>query len=379
MPRDRVGRRPTVILLCLSLVAGCAGGEAASSSPDAGQDAAPPPPREQPTAAPEQLRELRRLMVDVGARELCDHLSGRMMTMGSDGHGPDTGRIWLNDCEARRDGDQLEIEFGAWAWTFVDRTADAAGATFAVRGYVVLAASTTMRVSPQIEYRRDAGELILWMRPERPPRVTTRLVGRVQARSQDAWSHVVGGVATLFGSDPDDQARQRVTETGAARFEEQLREGFTVYSDLCTGVTGMEMGRLREMPEPRRAPSEAGPPTRMRLHATGIDVHGPLTGGGEEIEVHLRTSDAPVRASLMCGADADDFIRRWTRGDLSPGPSVDDARAAPSDPAILRGGGASPCDLFLVTTPERGATTLEFTTRSPDAEAAPRVPGCGGA
>ncbi|MEC7521206.1 MAG: hypothetical protein VYE22_15115 [Myxococcota bacterium] len=330
--------------------------------------------REAPFPAPAQLNDVQEVLVDVGVQQACDALRGRMMTLGGEGDGPRTGRLWLNACEARADGEVLELDFGAWAWTWVDERAGAAGATFAVQQYVVLEASTTMRVRPQVRYLRPRRQLLIWMRPEDPPHVTVRPIGDVDAAPQDVWSHVLGGLATVFGSAPDGEARQQVREEGSSRFEDELREGFTIFADLCTGDAGMEMGRLTSYPHPRRRPTRPGPPTRMRIEPGGIDVHGPLREDRGRILVTLRTEDAPVRASLMCRDDAERFIRAFAEGRISPQPSLDDGRATPNAPTSLRAGGD--CPLYLVTTPEGEGTAISFTARNLDESAEPIVSGC---
>lgn len=364
-------------LAALVTLAGCT-----ASNPDVASARAPvdagaaveSAPRARP-ATP--LGDVMGLVLDLGAGRGCDGLLGRMMTIhGDDGGGPDVGRIWINGCESRRDGDTVVLELSAWAWTWVDESTDTAGATFELQQYVYLEAETSLRVTPVLDYLREDGQALLWARPDHPPRVRAGALGHVQPDPEGVWSELVGTVASIFGRSPDEHARSRVGQTGRRRFEDMLHDGFTVFVDLCTGVTGMEIGHLTEYPYPRRRPDEPGPVTRIRLRPGGLDVHGPLRRNGEAVEVHLETDRAPVRARLMCGTETDAFIRATVASGDRPEGALAQGRATPDAPLALAVAEGDACPLYLVTTPESGTTNIAFTFHTPGAHADAMVPGC---
>jgi hypothetical protein len=347
---------------------------------------APPERREQPDEcadpAPRQLREVRRLAIDIAAQRACDSLAGRMMTIGGGEEGaPHEGRIWLRECRARARGDRLDLSFDAVVWAYADERTQTAGATFEVRQYVFLSASTTLRTVPEIDYDRRGHYAYLWLRPTEEPSVETRSIGPVDADPEGVWSHILGGFARIIGQRPDDQARQQVDEEGDRRLEEQVDRGFTIYTDLCTGEAGMEMGRLREPPFPRPRRGEAGPPTPVVVRPGGLDVHGPIADGREEMIVRMETTrGGPARARLLCKESAERLMEAFTSGEPMPEvEAIDDERVPSADARELRGGRREACPLYIATVPAGDAeTTVAFTIRPARSRPEPLVPGCPG-
>lgn len=355
--------------IALALLLACSGNEPRCA--DAPQpEASPVGPR-----APRQLRDVRRLVVDVAAVRACDALQGRIMAV-SDDDDLVTGRIWLRGCDARPERDRLALHFDALVWTWADERSDAMGATFQVQQHVFLDAEATLRAVPELSYDRSCGYGYLWLRPDVDPEVSARSIRPVDADPEGAWSHVVGVFARMIGRRPDDEARRIVDEQGDRELEEVVDEGFTIYSDLCTSDVGMEMGRLTEPPFARPRRGEAAPPTRVRIHRGGLDVHGPISDGERMLVRATVEAGGPVRARLVCEDDAARLMNAFARGE--PLPQLDaiaEVRAAPR--GELRGGRR--CPMYLATEPltER-TTTLSFTVQPVRDRRVALVPGCRG-
>jgi hypothetical protein len=342
------------------------------SSEQASAQAEPVPP------APRQLRDARRLIVDMASMQACDALEGRIMAIADDDE-PVRGRIWLRGCEARAVRDQLELTFDALVWTWADERSSAMGATFQVQQHVFLDAEATLRTVPQLSYDRSCGYAFLWLRPQSDPTVNVRTIGEVDADPEGAWSHVLGVFARVIGQRPDDRARQEVTEQGDQELEETVDEGFTIFSDLCTSDVGMELGRIDEPPHPRPRPGEAGPATRVSLHAGGLDVHGPISDGRQDMLVSMTVeSGGPVHARLVCEDDAARLMNAFSRGEALPDvPVIAEARFQP--PTELRGGRRDRCPLYLATVPATDQeTVISFTERPVEDDRTALVPRCAG-
>ena len=81
--------------------------------------------------------------------------AGYTVTEAGDGEEAAEGRMWIRDCSARVEDDELVIEAGVLLWTWVDRSSSAVGARFTVEQYVALEADVELRAIPQLTYRRD--------------------------------------------------------------------------------------------------------------------------------------------------------------------------------------------------------------------------------
>jgi hypothetical protein len=312
-----------------------------------------------------QLRDARLLMIDLAGERACDALRGRILTLGATRDGaPFEGRIWLHRCEGRVERDRLALELGAWAWAWIDQSSRVAGATFEVRQYVHLEARTTLVAVPELRYDRESRWAYVWLRPVEEPEVRTRHVGPVDADPEGAFSHVVGVFARIFSDSPDELAHAEVSEEGDRRFEAQVDSGFTIYADLCTSEAGMETGRLRRPPHPRVGPGEPGPVTPVRVHPGGLDVHGPIAGGDQEMIVRMKVSDGgPSRGRLVCEREMERLLRAFHRGAALPAVrALDDVEIRAGVRRELRGGGGRSCPLYLVTTPASASpSTVRFT------------------
>src|SRR6185503_13085601 len=107
---------------------------------------------------------------------------------------------------------------------------------------------------------------------------------------------------------------------GDRELEGVVDGGFTIYTDLCTSDVGMEMGHLSAPPFARPRRGEPGPPTRVALHEGGLDVHGPISQGREEMLVRMTVERGdPVRARLVCEDDAARLMNAFSRGQTLPG------------------------------------------------------------
>ncbi len=215
--------------------------------------------------------DVRALLTDVVAHDLCRQLEGGTTPLGGGESAPATGRLWMRKCDARREGQHLVLSLDASAWRWVDRVASQAGASFAVNQYVVVAAHVEVEGVLRVAYDRERHVATVWLRPSRPPQVRARPVGKLAVEPEGLWSNIVGGAASLFGASPTERAEERVGESAAADFREQLSKGISVAIDL---LHRSAVPRAREAPQ-RRHPEVRGRCRRGHLRDRGVGPAAP--------------------------------------------------------------------------------------------------------
>lgn len=330
--------------------------------------------------------DVRALLTDVVAHDLCGQLEGGTTPLGGGEGAPATGRLWMRKCDARREGQHLVLSLDASAWRWVDRVASQAGASFAVNQYVVVAAHVEIEGVLRVAYDRERHVATVWLRPSRPPQVRARSVGRLAVEPEGLWSDIVGGAASLFGSSPTERAEERVGESAAADFREQLSEGISVAIDLCTAQRYLELGRLREGEIPESAVDVGGDTYEtaelIQLRPRGLGASGPFRGvdGRVEVEVSARRG-GPVRAQLVCEEDGQRVLRAYVErglGAVPEVPSLDEAVVS-SGTRVLADG--AQCTTMVLVRMPRGAdgpATYGVVARARRARAEPLVQGCDG-
>lgn len=329
-----------------------------------------------PIGANEQLEELRLLAMDLAAHHGCERLRGKLVPVGGSAEQPAQGRMWVRDCSASVEGEQLALDVDALLWTWVDRRSRAVGATFRVDQYVGLEAQVDMRTVPQLRYDRDRRQALLWLEPVREPDVRVETVGGVDARAGGLWSETVAFGAGLFGASPDARAARQVQTRGGQRLERRVDQGLTVGVDLCTRRTVAELGHLTRMPEPAHpARGLPGRSTDQRVRPTGLDAAGPFS---RPVKVRI-VDGAPLRARLVCAETAHRMIEAFVRRGLEAVPAVEplvDTKLEPGRTRTLSREGAR-CEAVLIGTVAEGASaSTTFSYAPEDRPAAPLVAGC---
>ncbi len=366
------------LLISVSLL-GC-GGSSAQRTTQTVQHGDDDRGSETPLGADAQLEDARLLAMDLAAAHICQRARGRLMPVGGDGEEAAEGRMWIRDCSARVEDDELVIEAGVLLWTWVDRSSSAVGARFTVEQYVALEADVELRAIPQLTYRRDEHHALVWLEPVQEPTVSVRVVGNVDAEAQGLWSEVVAFAAGVFGPSENERAASRVREQGDLRLERRVDDGMTFALDLCTSEMTAELGHMTEMPGPQRPDTGVeGPSKNVRVHPMGLDMAGPFTEPAVTIEV---LDGAAVRAQLVCEEDGHRMVDAWLSGGLDamedePASPVTEARVA-SGPTRVAAQGEPACDTFVLVTqvvPD-GEASATFSFAGPDTRPAALIDGC---
>jgi hypothetical protein len=187
----------------------------------------------------------------------------------------------------------------------------------------------------------------------------------------------------VFGNRPDDRARAEVDREGDRRFEETIDNGFTIFTDLCSGKVEMEMGHIDRPTHPRTPIGHPGPTTRIAVHPGGLDVHGPIADGHTDMIVRMRVErGGAARGRLVCQREATTLMRAFERGGgLRPLPNVaslSSVGVASGARGRLLGGARRSCPLYFVTTPLADTTSIvAFTIQPRDDRRESLVPQCG--
>jgi hypothetical protein len=207
------------------------------------------------------------------------------------------GRWWIRTCEARRDGDRIELTLGGQGWTWVDRETSG----FRVRQYLLFEAEASLGADVRVGYDRTRRVASLWMIPA--PGVTARITPRgvVTAEPTGFFASVLGTVAQVAGTSVDERARTQAAELGSERLRDRLATGITMTFSMATQQADFMVGALGrgEVPE-RPFPSDAPWLVNQRsmVWPGGLDVIGPLdVSTARTLEVALEEGDgATLRA-----------------------------------------------------------------------------------
>lgn len=347
--------KPTTLasLAALALGAGCAG-----STP---RPAPPPPPA--PARAAATDAELARLLLGAGEHHACEALRGMFFPLlppdaprGPEvGRAPVTGRWWIRECEARREGDALRVRLVGplWQWTAQEQQG------FRLRQYVHLAADVTVRGRVDLAYDADRGLATLWFSPVRRPDARVRVLGDVDPRAASFLTRA-GNVLTLGLLDEvaDERAEAEAGPTGARQMEGQLGVGVTVVLDVPRGQqyvvpVPLAEGARPEVPLPTEARWVVNETQAFYPGGLGFHVSGPHPRAlAAHLDVQVQRGDG-VRYRAVCEDDA-----RRAFEPLAAGRAPELPQALPGQEGEVRGEALATralavpgCRWYLVTAP----------------------------
>ncbi|MBI5515168.1 MAG: hypothetical protein HY909_15435 [Deltaproteobacteria bacterium] len=246
--------------------------------------------------------ELTALVSEVLTPQLCPRLRGSWLGLPGEGDVrgpaagtlPSVGRWWIRTCEARRQGDRIELTMGGQGWTWVDRESSG----FRVRQYLLFDAEASLGADVRVGYDRARRVASLWMIPA--PGVTARITPRgvVTAEPTGFFASVLGTVAQVAGSSVDERARTQAAELGSERLRDRLATGITMTFSMATQqadfmVGSLERGQVPERPFPSDAPWLVN--QRSMVWPGGLDVIGPVdVSAPRTLEVALEEGDGAV-------------------------------------------------------------------------------------
>jgi hypothetical protein len=279
-------------------------------------------------------RELREMLAEIAGVRACDQLRGmfRPIRASDADDGPITGTAWLQECQAIPRGTEITLQLAGRGWRWVSRDSEAAGADFAVDTYVRFTFSVELRGPLDAAYAPDSHVFSLWFTPDGTPKTTFEPIGEVDVDRDGLWSSVVGGLATIVGSSPEDRAGDKVSDEGQTAFAKQFAKGISVTIDLCSGEVRSDLAQAPkgEMIGPR-AKSRT---ERASVYPGGVLLHGPVLLPSKGLDAS--TGDG-VKSQLVCAKDAAKLAQAFI--DDRPLPSVSTADEDASCPLVhvLRG------------------------------------------
>ena len=353
-----------------------------------------PPPVEPPSRTAAQDREIRALLLDIAVHRMCDALEGRLVPLpegdargAAAGTAPAVGRLEMQRCRARREGERLGLHLEGRGWTWVDeRSAGPLATSFRVRGYLRFSLAVDLLGEIDVAYDRRARVATLWLTPRERPvaRVTSR--GRLPIQAETGWSGLIGRIGQALGGPLDERARPMLESHAATLMASRLRPGVTATANLCTGQLDAVVGALRPGEAPDRPFDEGDRPwldnQRVLLYPGGIDLAGPYDTSGERLEVDVEVEEGPgVEAQVACRDQAarvlDSFVQERPAF-LARARAREVVSGARSASLEVDGAG---CELVMLLSPRsseaRAPTRVRLRTRIRGA-AAHQLVECGG-
>lgn len=264
--------------------------------------------------------DLRVMLAEIASAKACEMIRGSYRPLvGTNDRSVITGLLWIRDCKLTNDGTNVHYELGGEGWQWAEQTQKKAGGTFALHDYVKFGVHAKIDGALDIAYDTHDHVVSLWFSPSHPPAVTFDPIGNVDIDEKGLWSNIVGGVSTAFGSSPDEQGAHQAKKQGTNEFENQLAEGMTVATDLCTGYQRFTLGRP--------AKGQLGPPNPgetlkqpIELANNGMIVFGPyLAPDGMSMKVD---SDGPLHVELACAKDVEPVVDAFVHTQALPGIAV---------------------------------------------------------
>jgi len=320
------------------------------------------PPPERSAAADDDLRTL---LLEVAESKLCENLDGSFVALpdqdaaegGEGGVSAGAGRLWVEECEAGRGEDRLELRLAGRGWNWVEQTSEGpAGSSFTVRGHLRFALSIELGGRMDVAYESHSKVVTLWVTPESPASGSITPTGAVPVAPDGGWSSFVGALGGVFGGSVEERARPMVEEQGSRQLSERMTQGFTFTADLCTGQTDSVVGPLPNGVTPERPwPSEDRPTLanqRMRLRAGGLDAAGPFRAEDAPLRVDLQVEEGPaIEVMAYCADDARDVVNAYLEERPAHQARPRLRHRVELGPPTFLELDASECPLVLVTTP----------------------------
>jgi hypothetical protein len=310
---------------------------------------------------------VRKLLLDLATHNLCSSTKGELIALYEDGasEGPERGsapvigRNWIEVCEATKKGEQVDVRLSGRGWTWVSKSSTKLGAQFDVSQYVAFKSDISLLAAVDLSYAKEQHIVSLWLSPIQPVDARVVPTSKPHVDRKGAWSELLGGVSALAGSSPEKQAGKQVAKQGSANTRHNLRHGFTVSVELCTGQRDVVDTALDDGVTPQRPFKPGGhiwlKNERVRLMPGGLDASGTFDTDRKAIGVDIEVEKGQgVRASLICVPEADRVITAFLKG--APLPSVRELaeRAVKPGPAqTLEAPGE--CPTLLVVRPSDGA------------------------
>lgn len=272
--------------------------------------------------------DLRKMLVDVAARRACDRLRGIFRPVADTTSATYIGVAWISECEAFGRGDGLTLQLAGRGWQWVSRSTEAAGADFEVASRVLFTFSVEAHGSLDMAYAEKNKIFTLWFTPGARPKTTFEVDGGVEVDSDGVWASVVGGVASLVGSSPEERAESKTREVGKRSFADRFSQGISTTIDLCSGDVRSGLGHPKQ--GKMLGPSANVQRHSARIHPGGLHMHGPLRMPPSGFDV---AAPASLESRFVCAKDAARIAQAFVDGE--PLPDVPAASRGATCPLVL--------------------------------------------
>ena len=312
----------------LVLTAACGGGHKQADCPEPGihpqpdgsVEAEPAPP---PIPTVGENDDIQDMLVAIARHKVCDRIAGDFTGLSASGSKRlRTGRFWIESCEEKTKGENVELEIGGRGWRWIDKKSEKLGATFAVSQYVPMKVDITMVASVDRAYAKQNHIVHLWLTPTERVSAKVTPLGKVDADAKGPWGTILGAAATAVGKDPDDKAAKKVQEKGSRKFSSKLSDGYSVALDLCTGQRYKDVGRFAEGKLPERPFPADGrvwiENERVRLYPGGLDITGPFQTKKKLMAAVELQEGKSLDARLVCDSDAAKLAAAFIEGKKLP-------------------------------------------------------------
>jgi hypothetical protein len=272
---------------------------------------APPPEPKPPVRGAGGDSDLRVFMSELTAAKACELMRGQYRPLRAPDR-PDvaTGTLWIRECSITAHGDKVSFHLAGNGWQWANQTKKKAGAKFELAQYVRFAVDLPMPGAVDVAYDRSSHVVSLWFSPDHVPEVAFTPVGSFDVDRKGWWSTVLGGLSSLFGSSPEDQARTAAKGQGTHEFEKSLADGLALTIAACTGLSRFNLGRpdKGDMQRPDVGETYGVP---IEVHPSGLSINGPyLAPHGMTATLEV-SAGGKVRAALMCADDSEQLAAAY--------------------------------------------------------------------
>ncbi len=317
-----------------------------------------------------KAENLKALMVDLAAYNICERLKGRYHTLSARGSSSkggkktNTGMIRIDRCEAREtDSKQLHIELSGIGWQWISRDKEQLGATFTVDDNAKFAVDISMVGTFDTAYDQEKHVLNVWFVPSRLVDVDLKVMGNVQVDADSIWSSIVGIAGSLVGKSPEERAEKTIRKQGSRLFQSKLSSGLTLIVDLCSGKHYFKLGTFPagELPE------SAAPGKSYLVNSTGVLHPGSMLAAGpfdvdKSLTAAFTAAEGGVRAIFVCEGDAEKITEAYMNDAPLPGiKPLAEKIVRSGKPDTLRIGSDPGCRVVLIMTlPGKQAAAATF-------------------
>lgn len=233
------------------------------------------------------------------------------------------GQLWVRGCKITSDGSRLLAEVSGEGWQWQHVVQKKAGGTFEVNQYVKFAVTAKLGGTVDLAYSPKTHVASLWFTPSGPAAVDVKPVGEIAVDRDDTWSSIIGGVGSLVGESPEDNADDAASEKGGAAFQQQIARGFGIGIDLCTNTTRMAAIRLPKGEMPKASVGETHK-VEVEIQGYGVIMYGPYDAeGGMTLDVDV--TGGPAKVNLGCLDEAEQTAQAFLDDKANSAPPIKSA------------------------------------------------------